>query len=37
MSYSIVQRHGGQLEVESVPDEGTTFRVLLPLDGDGAD
>ena len=31
-SYGIVQRHGGTLEAESVLGEGTTFRVLLPLE-----
>ena len=29
--YSIVQGHGGVLEVESVPDMGTMFHVYLPL------
>ena len=31
-SYSIVQRHGGAIRVESTPGRGTTFRVLLPVD-----
>ena len=32
-TYSIVQRHGGTIQVESTPDDGTTFRILLPVDG----
>ncbi len=28
--HGIVRRHGGAITVESLPDEGTTFRVYLP-------
>ncbi len=31
VSYGIVREHGGKLEVESTPGEGTCFRVCLPL------
>ena len=31
IAYSIVKRHGGMLEVESVQGEGTCFRITLPL------
>lgn len=32
---SIVDLHGGQIEVETTPGEGTTFHVILPLAGEG--
>ncbi len=30
VSYSIVQKHQGNIELRSAPGEGTTFRVVLP-------
>jgi signal transduction histidine kinase len=31
--YGIVQAHGGQIDVQTVPDRGTTFVVQLPVGG----
>jgi PAS domain S-box-containing protein len=31
VSHSIVERHGGDLRVESHPGEGTTFTIILPI------
>jgi K+-sensing histidine kinase KdpD len=30
VSYGIIKRHGGKIEVESSPGKGTTFTILLP-------
>jgi two-component system, NtrC family, sensor kinase len=32
VSYSIIQKHGGHIEVRSRKGEGTTFTVLLPIE-----
>ncbi|MBK6405172.1 MAG: hypothetical protein IPF66_09070 [Holophagales bacterium] len=35
--YGIVQAHGGEIEVESVPGSGTLFRVTLSVRGAASD
>jgi PAS domain S-box-containing protein len=35
VSYGIVKRHQGEIRVNSRPETGTTFTVVLPIKGDG--
>ncbi|MDX2302497.1 MAG: ATP-binding protein, partial [Microscillaceae bacterium] len=31
ISHSIIEKHGGKIEVESTPNTGTTFTIILPI------
>ena len=31
VSYGIIQAHGGTISVESTPEVGTTFTIVLPI------
>ncbi|MEM6257822.1 MAG: ATP-binding protein [Planctomycetota bacterium] len=35
LAYEIIRLHGGDITVESVLNEGSTFRVTLPIDAEG--
>ena len=34
LSYGIIQKHNGEIMVDSVAGEGTTFKIVLPVERD---
>ncbi|MDO9630843.1 MAG: ATP-binding protein, partial [Humidesulfovibrio sp.] len=36
VTYAIIKRHGGRIDVKSEPGQGTTFSVFLPKTQDPA-
>jgi two-component system NtrC family sensor kinase len=36
ISYSVIQKHGGEIEVKSSPRKGSEFIITLPIDGPAA-
>ena len=34
LSYGIINKHNGRIEVDSTPGQGTTFRVIIPINQD---
>jgi signal transduction histidine kinase len=32
VSHSIIKKHGGRMEVQSTPGEGTMFSIFIPLE-----
>lgn len=36
ISYSVIQKHGGEILVNSTPRKGSEFTILLPIDGPSA-
>ena len=36
ISYDIIQKHGGEIKVDSTVGQGTTFTIRLPLTGSAA-
>jgi two-component system, NtrC family, sensor kinase len=37
VSYGIIKEHGGEIKVDSMPDKGTTFTIILPVQKAPAD
>lgn len=36
LTHKLVEEHGGTIDFQTIPNSGTTFRILLPLASDGA-